>query len=73
MEQRPAIADALTEIVCQSADLVQFFTGAGGGFMLYLNLGAATWPVVEMVWAHHVFHSLDETADPHEPTQQYAA
>jgi hypothetical protein len=55
VERRPAIADALTDIVCQSADLIDFFTGPAGGFMVYLNLAAALWPVVELVLAHHIF------------------
>lgn len=74
IKQRPQIADALTDIVCQSADLVQFFTGTGGGFMLYLQLGAALWPVVEVGFAHHVYHTIgEETENPHEPAQRYAA
>ena len=58
LDQREAIADAFTDIVCDSADLVAFFTGPGGAFMKYLNLGAALWPVAEMVAAHHVYHSI---------------
>lgn len=58
LEQRAPIADALTDIVCESADLVAFFTGPGGAFMKYLNLGAALWPVAEMVAAHHVYHTV---------------
>ena len=58
LEQREPIADALTDIVCDSADLVAFFTGPGGAFMKYLNLGAAVWPVAEMVAAHHVYHTV---------------
>ena len=58
LDQRPAIADAFTDIVCDSADLVAFFTGPGGAFMKYLNLGAALWPVIEVAAAHHVYHSI---------------
>ena len=58
LDQREAIADAFTDIVCDSADLVAFFTGPGGAFMKYLNLGAALWPVAEMVAAHHVYHTV---------------
>jgi len=56
--QRPEIADALTEIVCDSADLVAFFTGPAGGFMRYMNLAAALWPVLEVAAAHHVYHTI---------------
>ena len=78
LAQRPAIADALADIVCDSADLVAFFTGPGGQFMRYLNLGAALWPVIEITAAHHVYHSVqiapdgaDSNADSMRP--QYAA
>lgn len=58
LDQRDPIAEAFTDIVCDSADLVAFFTGPGGAFMKYLNLGAAVWPVAEMVAAHHVYHTI---------------
>lgn len=63
VQQRPAIADAFTNIICDSPALVAFFTGPAGGFMKYLELGAAVWPVFEMVMAHHVYHSI-ETGEP---------
>jgi hypothetical protein len=58
VQQVPDTADALADIVCDSADLVAFFTGPGGAFMKYLNLGAALWPVAEVVAAHHVYHTV---------------
>ena len=64
VEQREAIADALTGIVCQSADLIEFFTGTGAAFMLYLNLAAAAWPVVTVIMAHHVYHTIGEPEAP---------
>lgn len=67
VQQRGDIADALTEIVCQSPDLVAWFTGTGGAFMLWLNLAAACWPVATVVMAHHVYHSLE---GPGEDVQQ---
>jgi len=75
IQQRPEIADALTDIVCESADLVAFFAGPGGAFMRYLALGAAVMPVVQVVAAHHVYHSLEQQqADPLAPDyDQYAA
>ena len=63
VEQRPAIADALTGIVCESADLVDWFTGPGGGFMTVFKLAAACWPVAEMAIAHHVTHTVGEPRD----------
>jgi hypothetical protein len=75
VQQRGEIADALTEIVCQSPDLVAWFTGPGGSFMLYLNLAAACWPVATVALAHHVYHTLDETPpDSQQPDySRYAA
>src|SRR5215469_8255459 len=70
LNQRPAIAEALTDIVCESADLVAFFTGPGGAFMRYLNLAAALWPVVEVAAAHHVWHTVEiAEGDPNQPEQ----
>jgi len=59
LQQRPAIAEALTDIICESPDLVAWFTGPASGFMRYLNLAGALWPVVEMIGAHHVYHSVE--------------
>lgn len=74
IEQRPAIADALTEIVCGSPDLVAWFTGSGGQFMLWFNLVMACWPVAMTVTAHHVYHTIDERQDMTQPDyQDYAA
>lgn len=64
VEVRPATADALTDIICQSADLVDFFTGPAGGFMVYLKLAAALWPLAEVVMANHVFgHGHGQAAE----------
>ena len=76
VEQRPEISGALTEIVCQSPDLVAWFAGGGGQFMLALNLMATLWPVVTVVMAHHVYHTVElgppePAAD--QPYRQYAA
>lgn len=71
--QRPEISSALTEIVCQSADLVAWFTGSGGQFMLWLNLAAACWPVLTVVQAHHVFHSIEDGEQPQPDMSRYAA
>ena len=76
VRQRPDIADALTDIICDSADLVAFFTGPGGAFMKYLNLGAALWPVIEVAAAHHVYHSValdGAESDADAPAGRYAA
>ena len=78
LEQRAPIAEALADIVCDSPDLVAFFTGPGGAFMRYLNLAAALWPVLEVLAAHHVWHTVEIAPDGAEGnadslTPQYAA
>jgi hypothetical protein len=60
VQQRPQISSALTDIVCQSSDLVAWFTGPGGSFMLWFNLAVAMWPVATIALAHHVYHSFGE-------------
>ena len=71
IEQVPDTAEALTDIVCDSTDLVLFFTGPAGAFMRWLSVGAALMPVVQVMAAHHVYHTI-EIGEP-EPAQSYAA
>jgi hypothetical protein len=74
VEQIPETAEAFTDIICDSPDLVAFFTGPGGNFMKVLKLGAALMPVVQVVAAHHVYHSIEiGEPDPQQPQQSYAA
>jgi hypothetical protein len=70
LQQRPDISDALTAIVCQSPDLIEWFTGVGGGFMLWLNLIMAVQPVAVMAWAHHIAHTVALPPDGQLPQQQ---
>jgi hypothetical protein len=72
-EQIPDTAEAFTDIVCDSADLVAFFTGPGGNFMKLLKLGAALMPVVQVGMAHHVYHTVEIDQGPVEAPQSYAA
>ena len=60
VSQAPDIRVALAELVCQSPDLVAWFAGVGGGFMLWLNLIMALQPVGLTVWAHHVSHAIGQ-------------
>jgi hypothetical protein len=73
VQQRAEISGALTDIVCQSADLVKWFAGPGGNFMLFMNLAAACWPVATVAMAHHVYHSIEDEAAPEPDYQRYAA
>ena len=66
-------AEAFTDIVCDSADLIAFFTGPGGTFMKALKVGAALMPVAQVVMAHHVYHTIEEVTDPQQPQYQDVA
>lgn len=72
-EQIPDTAEAFTDIVCDSPDLIAFFTGPGGNFMKVLKLGAALMPVVSVVAAHHVYHTVEIDQGPVEAFPNYAA
>lgn len=76
VQQEPEISAALAEIVCDSPDLLAWFTGPAGGFMKYFRLVMAVQPVAFMLWSHHVAHvQLVPAGDPNQPQQQpaYAA
>lgn len=74
VQQIPDTAEAFTDIICDSPDLIAFFTGPGGNFMKALKVGAALMPVVQVVMAHHVYHSIEMAPEQGEPDyQQYAA
>lgn len=76
VQQRPAIADALTDIVCDSPDLVEWFAGPAGGFMKYLTLAAALQPVAVVVYGHHVAHTIgseDQGQGQQQDMSRYAA
>ena len=72
--QEPEVSSALAEIVCDSPDLLAWFTGPAGGFMKYFRLVMALQPVGLAVWAHHVAH-LAPAMDGQQPPQMpaYAA
>lgn len=57
VEQVPEISDALVDIICESPDLVAFFT-SGSSYMKYLALATALQPVAETAWGHHVSHKI---------------
>lgn len=60
----PATRAALTDLICDSPDMVAWFTGVGGGFMKWLNLMVALQPVGVTVWAHHIAHSIETPGQP---------
>jgi hypothetical protein len=76
--QLPATRAAFTDLVCESPDMVAWFTGVGGGFMKLLNLLVALQPVGTMMYAHHIAHAVgqDEAGHDHPgqvPASSYAA
>lgn len=73
VQQIPDTAEAFTDIVCDSADLVAFFTGPGGSFMKFLKVGAALMPVVQVVAAHHVYHTVELAPADEGEQARYAA
>ncbi len=73
VQQRPDISAALTEIVCQSPDLIAWFAGTGGQFMLWMNLAAAMWPVATVIMGHHVYHTMELGEAPQPGMENYAA
>jgi hypothetical protein len=72
VEQEPQISAALAEIVCDSPDLLNWFTGPAGGYMKYFNLIMALWPVLLVLWMHHIAHA-DEAAPPAPRQPAFAA
>ena len=71
MEGLPQTSAAFTAWICQSPDLLNWFTGPGGNFMLVLDIFAALMPTATVVMAHHVYHSVELEAQ--EPARDYAA
>jgi hypothetical protein len=70
VQQEPDVSAALAAIVCDSPDLLAFFTGPAGGFMKYFELFMALWPVLMAVQAHHIAHAVKAPGgDPVQPPQ----
>jgi len=70
-QQEPEISSALAEIVCDSPDLLAWFTGPQGKYMKFFNLFMACVPVGMAVYGHHLAHRPDEQADPNLPPVDY--
>jgi hypothetical protein len=62
--QVPEISDALVELICDSPDLVAFFTGGQGRYMKYLALATALEPVATVAWQHHVVKRIPQGGGP---------
>lgn len=57
LNQSPEIAKKLTPIVCQSPDVVRWLTKSSN-FMLWVDLFMVCLPVVQIIIAHHIFHTV---------------
>ena len=57
-EQIDGLVDALTDIFCDSPDIVRWFT-TSGKFMKYLNLISLLEPVAAAFYMHHIVHRVD--------------
>jgi hypothetical protein len=70
----PEVSEALTDIFCDSPDIVRWFT-AGGGYMKWLNLLQALQPVLMIITQHHITHSVGGDQDQAEgdPWSGYSA
>lgn len=58
VENTENIAAKLTPIICQSPDVVKWLTKSSN-FILYVDLFMALWPVLQLVFAHHIAKSLE--------------
>ena len=71
-QQEPEISGALAEIVCDSPDLLAWFTGPQGKYMKFFNLFMACVPVGMAVYGHHLAHrGEDEMPDGQAPPVDY--
>jgi hypothetical protein len=65
VEAVPEFSEALTDILCDSPDIVAWFT-SGGSYMKWLRLLMTLQPVATVAFQHHIAHTitLDEDAQP---------
>lgn len=67
----PGIATALTDIICESPDVVNWFTSSGK-YMKWLTLAMAVQPVLATAFQHHVTHSLASTEETSDDWSRYS-
>jgi hypothetical protein len=71
-EAIPDVSEALADILCDSPDIVAWFT-SGGNYMKWLNLLMALQPVLGAVAAHHIMHTVTLEEEPPQDWAGYAA
>lgn len=57
LDMGPILAKKYTPIICQSPSAVKFLTKSGK-FALYIDAAVATWPLVQVVIAHHLARTV---------------
>jgi len=57
-QHAPNIAKKMLPIICQSEEMVQWFTKAGN-FALWADLAMACWPVISAIIAHHITKTIE--------------
>jgi hypothetical protein len=62
LDMGPVLAKKYTPIVCQSPSAVKFLTKSGK-WALYMDAAVATWPLVQVVIAHHLARSVSVGAN----------
>lgn len=65
-EHGPKLAEKFVPIICKSPELVRWFT-KGGNYTAWLDLCMALWPVLTVVFSHHVSHTIPK--DPRQANQ----
>lgn len=57
VENGPNMAKKYTPLLCQSPEVVKWMTKSGN-FLMWIDALMATWPVISMVVAHHIAHTV---------------
>lgn len=75
LDHADKIADSLVPIICRNPRMLAWFT-TGSGYMDFLGVAMAFWPLVSTVYGHHVSHSIGhdhEEAEEASDFSQYSA
>ena len=74
LDQADEVVAKLVPIVCRNPAMLRWFT-EGAGYMDFMALAAAVFPIARTIWAHHVTHSIgmEEDQDDGEDFNRYVA
>lgn len=70
-EQRKATCEALADLMCDSPFWLDFMTGPMGGYVKWVKLGSALGPVLAVIIAHHVMHTIGAQTEPGPDAMHY--